>query len=80
VETDMDAGELDDILNLIADVDKSEWMSDRVQYKLSQELFALEDEIKATDILLWFRVFGELGELADHAEKSGERLRRMLAT
>jgi len=80
VDMDLNAGEVDRILDMVAEVEKSEWESDRVQYRLSQELFALEDEIKATDIFLWFRVFGELGNLADHAEKTGERLRRMLST
>ncbi len=37
------------------------------------------NEMKATDIFLWFRIFGELGRLADCAEKTGERLRRMLS-
>ena len=79
-ETDLGEREVKKILKRVADVEHSEWESDRVLYKLSQELFALEDQIKATDIFLWFRIFGELGTLADHAEKTGERLRRMLST
>lgn len=80
VEGDMVGDEAERALSMIADVDKAEWEADRLQYTLSQKLFALEDELKATDILLWFRVFGELGQLANFAEKTGDRLRRMLST
>jgi predicted phosphate transport protein (TIGR00153 family) len=80
VEGDMAGDEAERTLAMIADVEKAEWEADRLQYTLSQKLFALEDEMKATDILLWFRVFGELGQLANFAEKTGDRLRRMLSS
>ncbi len=80
VEGEMVGADADRALEMIAGVEKLEWEADRLQYALSQQLFALEDEIKATDIFLWFRVFGELGQLANFAEKTGDRLRRMLST
>ena len=40
----------------------------------------MEDEIRATDIFLWSRVIGELGQLANFAEKTGDRVRRMLTS
>ena len=72
--------EAEHVLEQIAAVEKREWEADRIQYTLSQQLFALEDEMKASDLILWFRVYGELGQLANFAEKSGDRLRRMLAS
>lgn len=80
VEGEMVGNEAERVLKMIANVEKSEWEADRLQYSLSQQLFALEDEMKATDIFLWFRIFGELGQLANFAEKTGDRLRRMLST
>ena len=80
VKSDMAGKEAETVLEMIAAVEKAEWETDRLQYALSQKLFALEDEIKATDILLWFRIFGELGQLANFAEKTGDRLRRMLSS
>lgn len=80
VKSDMAGKEAETVLEMIAAVDKAEWETDRLQYALSQKLFALEDDIKATDILLWFRIFGELGQLANFAEKTGDRLRRMLSS
>jgi predicted phosphate transport protein (TIGR00153 family) len=80
VEGDMVGAEAEEALSLVADVERLEWEADRLQYTLSQKLFALEGEMKPTDIFLWFRVFGELGQLANAAEKTGDRLRRMLST
>ncbi len=67
------------ILEMIRGVEKSEWEADKAQYHLSQSLFAMEDKIKPSDLMLWWRVFLELGELANHAEKTADRLRRMLS-
>jgi len=80
VAGDMVGEEAERALSMIAEVERAEWEADRLQYNLSQKLFALEDEMKATDIVLWFRIFGELGQLANFAEKTGDRLRRMLST
>lgn len=79
VESDMGGSEVEHALALVASVEKKEWEADRLQYKLAKMLFALDDKIKATDLFLWFRIFGELGQLANFAEKTGDRLRRMLS-
>lgn len=65
---------------MVADVEKAEWDADRAQYRLAQSLFALEDQLKPTDILLWFNVYGTLGKLANAAEKTADRIRRMLTS
>lgn len=80
VEGDMVGAEAEHALEMVSDLEKSEWQSDRIQYTLSQNLFAHEDNMKATEVMLWFRIFGELGQLANFAEKTGDRLRRMLST
>jgi hypothetical protein len=67
------------VLQRIAEAEHAEWEADKMQYRLAQKLFALEDELRATDILLWSDVFKELGALANHADKTAERLRRMLS-
>ncbi|MCH8244139.1 MAG: TIGR00153 family protein [Planctomycetes bacterium] len=80
VEGDMIGTEAENALRMVADIEKREWEADRLQYTLSQDLFALEDDLRATDIFLWFRIFGELGQLANFAEKTADRVRRMLST
>jgi predicted phosphate transport protein (TIGR00153 family) len=80
VEGDMAGEEAEHALAMIAEVEKAEWEADRLQYTLSQKLFAQEETMKMTDLMLWFRIFGELGQLANFAEKTGDRLRRMLSS
>ncbi|GAG20784.1 unnamed protein product, partial [marine sediment metagenome] len=79
VEKGFNGEEVERVLEMVATTEKAEWEADRKQYELSKALFTLEDEMKAMDIFLWFRVFGVLGELANHAEKAADRVRRMLA-
>ena len=66
------------LLDMLANAERGEWEADKLQYRLAQKLFALEDEMKPTDIFLWSGVFQELGVLANSADKTAERLRRML--
>ena len=79
-EGDMVGDEVEHALKMVADMEYAEWEADRLQHRLSQHLFAAEDQMKPTDLFLWFRIFGELGQLANFAEKTGDRLRRMLST
>ncbi|HNO76641.1 MAG TPA: TIGR00153 family protein [Phycisphaerae bacterium] len=71
---------VENVLALVAKVERAEWESDRKQYKLSKALFALENEVSCLDIMLWFKVFGELGQLANSAESLADRVRRMLTS
>lgn len=79
VEGEMVGRNAEHALKLIQDVARAEWEADRTSYRLSQKLFSLEDEMKTSDLILLFRVFGELNRLADYAENCGDRLRRMLS-
>lgn len=78
-EADFRGARADKIMGLIREAEHAEWVADKMQYKLAQQLFALDDKLKATDIFLWSGIFQNLGALANHADKTAERLRRMLA-
>jgi len=78
VEADFGGTRVQEILDLVAEAEHAEWRADKAQFTVAQKLFALEDELRATDIMLWSNVFRELGRLANHADKTAERLRRML--
>ena len=79
VEADFTGPRGEQVMALVGEAEHEEWVADKLQYKLAQKLFALEDEMKATDIFLWSHIFQNLGALANHADKTAERLRRMLA-
>ena len=78
VEEDFEGRRAQEILDLADQADQAEWRADKAEYTLAQKLFALEDDLRATDIMLWSNVFRELGRLANRADKAGDRLRRML--
>jgi predicted phosphate transport protein (TIGR00153 family) len=78
-EEDLAGERADRVLSLVAEAERAEWEADKCQYALARKLFALEDEMRPTDIYLWSSVMRELGKLANHADKTAERLRRMLA-
>ena len=68
-----------EVMRLVGEAEHEEWVADKLQYKLAQRLFALEDTLKPTDIFLWSGIFQNLGALANNADRTAERLRRMLA-
>ncbi len=78
-EADFSGPRGEQVMTLIGQAEHEEWVADKHQYKLAQRLFSLEDELKPTDIFLWSAIFQNLGALANHADKTAERLRRMLA-
>ena len=80
VAGDMVGEQANRALEQVAEIEHAEWVADRTQYNLSKQLFAEEDQMRATDVMLWFRIYGEIGQLANYAEKTGDRLRRMLST
>jgi hypothetical protein len=46
---------------------------------LSRELFALEETLSPVSVILWYQQIKLIGNLADYAEKVGNRLRLLLA-
>ncbi len=79
VATSFRGPHIKELMERVAEAEREEWVTDKMQYRLAQKLFALEDEIRPTDIFLWSAIFQNIGALANHADKTGERLRRMLA-
>ena len=68
----------DSLMSIVAEAEHAEWEADKSQNALAKKLLALEGEMSPVDIFLLFRIFGELGKVANHAEKTGDRLRRLL--
>jgi len=66
------------MMDLVAKAEHAEWEADKAEAKAAKRLLALEGEMTPVDIFMMFRVFGALGSVANHAEKTGDRLRRLL--
>jgi predicted phosphate transport protein (TIGR00153 family) len=60
-------------LNLIEDE------TDELGLQLSRHLFQHEDEIKPVSVMMWYQLIEWVGDLADYAEKVGDRLRLLIA-
>jgi hypothetical protein len=67
------------VLDMVSEVNDQEWEADKVQGSLSRALLEREEELGAVSILLWMRIIEVLGQVANHAENTGDLLRMMLA-
>lgn len=64
---------------LIKELNKAEDETDRLGVEITRLLFKHEDELKPVSVLFWYRLIEWIGDLADYAEKVGNRLRLMIA-
>ena len=53
--------------------------TDQMGLELVQTLFAHEDDMNPVSVVFWHDLIEMIGELADYAEKVGNRLRLLLA-
>jgi len=78
VETGFKGDDVTTLLELVEKAEEAERQADDAGLEVAKRLFRHEDKMKATDVMLWFRVLGLVGDLADYAEKTGEWLNNML--
>jgi predicted phosphate transport protein (TIGR00153 family) len=71
--------EVDRVLKMVAEVNDQEWEADKRERRVTRTLLTYENGMDAIDLLLWMRALDALGEVANHAENTGDLLRRMLA-
>ena len=68
-----------EMITMIDELGRLEHAADIVQDDLARRLFAIEDRIKPGSLLIWNKIFNKLGDMANHAERMGNRLRLFLA-
>lgn len=71
-ESELVGGMVDELLKIETD-------TDRMAFDLLQALFAIEDKMNPVSVIFWFQLINQIGNLADDAEKVGNRLRLLLA-
>jgi len=79
VETGFRGPESDAVLQMVNQLNKIETDTDRMGLDLGRSVFAQEDNMKPVSVMVWYDLISMIGELADNAEKVGNRLRLMLA-
>ena len=71
--------EADRVEHMIDELGALESETDRIEDELTRELFRLEKKLSAVDVMLWYQLIGWIGDLADNAEKVGNRIRLLIA-
>ena len=71
--------EADRVMEMIDELNRLEHKADLAQDEVTRQLFAIEDEIKPASLCMWCKIFNELGDIANSAERMGNRLRLFLS-
>jgi len=79
VETGFRGRESDAVIEMVEQLNRIESDTDQMGLELARSLFAREDEMKPVSVMFWYDLIIMIGDLADYAEKVGNRLRLLLA-
>ncbi len=71
--------EVTQVEDLINQINQSEDVTDTMGIELARLLFRHEDEMNPVSVIFWHRLIEWIGDLADYAEKVGNRLRLLIA-
>ncbi len=71
--------EADRVESMINEIGSLESETDQLETALIRELFRLEESLPPVSVMLWYQLIGWIGDLADHAEKVGNRIRLLIA-
>ena len=71
-----EAEKVNDMLNELNDIEDE---TDELGIALARALFEHEDEMKPVSVMMWYQLIEWIGDLADYAEKVGDRLRLLIA-
>jgi predicted phosphate transport protein (TIGR00153 family) len=77
-ETSFGGAEAHKVMDMIEKIKIKEWEADKAQMRAAQKMFSLEDQLDPVSVMMWMHIFRELGNLANHAENTGDQLRIML--
>jgi uncharacterized protein len=79
LETGFRGPESDKVMMMIDELNKIETDTDQKAVNFMRQLFKFEEEIGAVGVILWIRLTHWIGDLANLAERSGNRHRLLLA-
>ncbi len=77
-ETGFGGAEADSVRERISGLGEDEWKADRLQRKISKQIYELEDELDPMTIIFYEKMLRALSEIANGAENTGELLRQMI--
>ncbi len=71
--------EANQVEEMVAKLNVIEDETDELGMQLTRSLFAQEDSMSAVSVMFWYQLIQWIGDLADYAEKVGDRLRLLIA-
>jgi len=77
-ETSFSGIEAKSILERVSGLGQEEWKADRMQRKLSRQIYAIEHELDPITIMFYEKMLTTLSAAANAAENTGELLRAMI--
>ncbi len=78
MEVSFGGPEADAVLKMIDDLGTMEWEADKLQFKVTKDIFAIEDNLTKGDFFVLLEMVRKLGGLADKSEKVGKILRMFI--
>lgn len=79
LETGFRGRDVDRVNAMVVELGQLESDTDLMGIALSGILFAQEDSVKPVSVMFWYQLIQWVGNLADNAEKVGDRLRLLVA-
>ena len=71
-----EANKVEDMVDALNSIEDE---TDEMGMQLARSLFAQEDTMSPVSVMFWYQMIQWIGDLADYAEKVGDRLRLLLA-
>ncbi|MDH5435721.1 MAG: TIGR00153 family protein [Gammaproteobacteria bacterium] len=79
VETGFRGAEVERVQDMINELNAIENDTDKLQIKLRDMLFEIEDTLRPTDVMFTYRLLESVGNVADLSQRVGSRLQLLLA-
>jgi predicted phosphate transport protein (TIGR00153 family) len=80
LETGFRGRQVDKVESMLDELGNIEGETDQLGLELTRTLFQHEEQMSPVSVMLWYRLIEWIGDLADHAEKVGNRLRLLIAS
>lgn len=79
VETGFRGHEVKLVQKMIKNLDKVEGETDKLQRKIRQKLFKIENDLPPVEVMFLYKIIELTGDVADNAQKVGSRFQLLLA-
>jgi predicted phosphate transport protein (TIGR00153 family) len=79
VETGFRGRQMTKVEEMMEELNRVEDETDDQGLLLTRLLFSHEDDMKPVSVMMWYQIIQWIGDLADYAEKVGDRLRLLIA-